>query len=160
MSCFPLVKSDIVLIPAHGTAKFASMGEATHVGGAVFGFKAVNARRQCNVRVCFSNLKDCQVDCSGIRPLNNYAVVVLTEHTSFSLKKKIVFVSKADPTDRGMRRRKRRSTFDTDDTTISLGPIAVNEAPLHIREVTKLTTRKELIEMIDDDDTSIRLPRE
>lgn len=78
----------------------------------------------CNVRVCFSNLKDCQVDCS----------------------------------DRGMRRRKRRSTFDTDDTTISLGPIAVNEAPLHIREVTKLTTRKELIEMIDDDDTSIRLP--
>lgn len=73
----------------------------------------------CNVRVCFSNLRDCQIDCS----------------------------------DRGMRRRKRRSIQDTDDTTISLGPISVTEAPLHIMELSKLRT-----EVVDLEDTSIRLP--
>ena len=54
-----------------------------------------------------------------------------------------------------MRRRKRRSIQDTDDTTISLGPISVEEAPLHIMELSKLRT-----EVVDLEDTSIRLPRE
>lgn len=74
----------------------------------------------CNVRVCFSNLKDCQIDCSAS----------------------------------GMRRRKRRSIDDSNDTTISLGPISIDEAPLHIMEFSKLRNT----EVLDLEDTSIRLP--
>jgi len=74
----------------------------------------------CNVRVCFSNLKDCQIDCSA----------------------------------GGMRRRKRRSIYDSNDTTISLGPISINEAPLHIMEFSKIRNT----EVLDLEDTSIRLP--
>ena len=55
-----------------------------------------------------------------------------------------------------MRRRKRRSIYDSNDTTISLGPISINEAPLHIMEFSKLRNT----EVLDLEDTSIRLPRE
>ena len=55
-----------------------------------------------------------------------------------------------------MRRRKRRSIYDSNDTTISLGPISIDEAPLHIMEFSKLRNT----EVLDLEDTSIRLPRE
>ena len=47
-----------------------------------------------------------------------------------------------------------RRSIGEDDTTISMGPITIDEAPLHIMEVSKL--RHEVVEI---DDTSIRLPR-
>ena len=47
-----------------------------------------------------------------------------------------------------------RRSIGGDDTTISMGPITIDEAPLHIMEVSKL--RHEVVEI---DDTSIRLPR-